>query len=148
MVAGLDRRKAYELAQAREREMRKKGEIDALEDVARSGLTGVGEGVAGVVGLPMAAIDMVTRGGDWLGRKARIIADTPEHRAWLDGQLRAVDDYLPTSEETLHAMNDYTKGLGLNSERTSEPVAWSEERSATALGCYLVTHRNPLHGEH
>ncbi len=116
MLVTPDRRKAFEFAQAREREMRRKGEIDVLEDVARSGLTGVGEGVAGVVGLPMAAIDMATRGGDWVGRKAGVIEDTPEHRAWLDTQLKAVDDYLPTSDETLQAMNGYTRGFGLNSE--------------------------------
>lgn len=133
MATTLDRRKAYAIAQAQERAMRAKGEIDALEDVARSGLTGVGEGVAGVVALPMDAIDMVTRGGDWVGRKAGVIEDTPEHRAWLDAQLKSIDDYLPTSEETLHAMNDYSKGLGLNSE------GLFEHQPRTTAGKYART---------
>lgn len=96
--------------------MREKGEIDILEDVGRSGLTGLGEGVAGVVGLPMDMLNMAARGGDWVGRKAGVIEDTTEHRAWLDNSLKSVDDWLPTSEEALRTMNDYTGGLGLDSE--------------------------------
>ncbi len=118
MVATLDRRKAFELAQARERAMREKGEIDALEDAARSGLSGLGEGVAGTIGLGGDLPGMVLRGGDWLGRKTGIIDDTPEHRAWMDDTVKAVDDWnpMPTSSETLDVMNDYTRGFGLDGE--------------------------------
>jgi hypothetical protein len=103
MVAIPDRRQAYELARARERDMRERGEIDVVEDAARSGLSGFGEGVAGTIGLGGDLPGMILRGGDWVGRKTGMVADTPEHRAWMDDRIKSVDDWnpLPTSEETL-----------------------------------------------
>jgi hypothetical protein len=116
MVTTLDRRKAYEIAQAKERAMREKGEISGIEDVGRSGLTGLGEGAAGVIGLPMDMVNLAARGGDWVGRNTGLIEDTPEHRAWLEKSLQSVDNWLPTSDEALVAMNEYTKGYGLDSQ--------------------------------
>lgn len=135
MASAPDRRKARELAQARERAVREKGEIDIAEDVARSSLTGLGEGVAGVAGMPMDMFNLATRGGDWLGRKAGMIDDTHEHRAWLDDSLKSINDksWLPTSEEALQTMNDYTSGLGLTSE------GLFEHKPRTTVGKYART---------
>lgn len=59
---------------------------------------------------------MAAHGGDWVGRKTGLIEDTPEHRAWLEGSLQSVDDWLPTSDEALAVMNAQTKGYGLGSQ--------------------------------
>lgn len=133
MVATLDRRKAYELAKAQERAMRERGEISGIEDVGRSALTGVGEGVAGAIGLPMDAINMAAHGSDWVGRKTGLIEDTPEHRAWLEGSLQSVDDWLPTSDEALAVMNAQTKGYGLDSQ------GLFEHQPRTTAGKYART---------
>ncbi|WP_119392703.1 hypothetical protein [Taklimakanibacter lacteus] len=78
----------------------------------------MGQGVAGIVGMPADLANMVVRGGDWLGRKSGLVEDTPEHREWLESNLRQANanSIFPTSERALETMNALTRGLGSDSE--------------------------------
>src|SRR5262245_31047638 len=94
----------------------KADQVDLLEDLARSGLSGLGQGVAGVIGMPADIANMAVRGGDWLGRKSGLVDDTPEHQEWLEDRLRQANANVPTSDKVLAAMNTLTRGFGPESD--------------------------------